>query len=81
MEQLMRRSKIGLSDVEAKLGLQGKVVAAYVLGSRLWGSAVDSSDFDLVIVAKQQEDHRTLHWGNVDALVYSVEDWQVCTYY
>jgi predicted nucleotidyltransferase len=78
MEQLMRRSKIGLLEVEQRLGVQGNVIAMYVLGSRLWGSATDTSDYDLVLVANQREPHRTLHWGNVDALVYSPEEWQVC---
>lgn len=77
MAQLMRRAKISLADVEARLGLQGTVVAAYVFGSRLWGTATDGSDFDLFLVARQREPHRTLHWGSVDALVYSPEDWQV----
>ena len=77
MAQLMGRAKISLADVEARLGLQGTVVAAYVSGSRLWGTATDASDFDIFVVAKQREPHRTLHWGSVDALVYSPEEWQV----
>lgn len=77
MAQLMGRAKIGLADVEVRLGLQGTVVAAYVSGSRLWGTATDASDFDILVVAKQREPHRTLHWGSVDALVYSPEEWQV----
>ena len=77
MAQLMARAKISLADVELRLGLQGSIVAAYVFGSRLWGTATDGSDFDVFIIAKQREPHRTLHWGSVDALVYSPEEWQV----
>src|SRR6185437_13317674 len=50
----------------------------YLQGSRLWGTAIDSSDYDFVIVSSSPSapPHSSLHNGPIDASVFSIAEFQ-----
>ncbi len=71
------RSKMTVSLVCAKLALsEADCVAMFLIGSRLWGTACDQSDWDFQIVMKkgnkEGKDVWTLHAANIDATCLTV---------
>lgn len=64
--------KLTPSSVCAKLGLEEReVLGIFLIGSRLWGTATEQSDWDFEVVCarpnKAGKEVWTLHGGNVDA--------------
>eukprot|EP00339_Tiarina_fusa_P001493 CAMPEP_0117006202 /NCGR_PEP_ID=MMETSP0472-20121206/6520_1 /TAXON_ID=693140 ORGANISM="Tiarina fusus, Strain LIS" /NCGR_SAMPLE_ID=MMETSP0472 /ASSEMBLY_ACC=CAM_ASM_000603 /LENGTH=522 /DNA_ID=CAMNT_0004707611 /DNA_START=46 /DNA_END=1614 /DNA_ORIENTATION=+ len=61
-----------------RLGLSEEDVDnIYVYGSRLWGTATEKSDFDLIIVCKPDMPKRGTHVGNtLDAMVMGRSEFQ-----
>jgi hypothetical protein len=51
---------------------EDNVLGLYLYGSRLWGTAVEASDYDFLVVLKKAESPcQTFHSGNIDCLVFS----------
>eukprot|EP00005_Dracoamoeba_jomungandri_P013895 CAMPEP_0174271638 /NCGR_PEP_ID=MMETSP0439-20130205/48546_1 /TAXON_ID=0 /ORGANISM="Stereomyxa ramosa, Strain Chinc5" /LENGTH=144 /DNA_ID=CAMNT_0015361763 /DNA_START=38 /DNA_END=469 /DNA_ORIENTATION=+ len=68
----MSKSGLSTSVVCKRLKLNEKdVVAVYLLGSRLWGTASWESDWDFIVVHNKWKDKSTTHSGNIDACVIS----------
>ena len=60
MKELQKYSKLDVNIVVKRLGLVGKAENVYLWGSRLWGTASFSSDYDFMIVAKGITGHKTV---------------------
>jgi len=68
-----------LNTVLGKLKIPAAdVLNAYVIGSRLWGTATSQSDFDLVVVAASWPPSKpqTVHNGMFDAKVLSLANFE-----
>jgi len=49
----------------------------YLYGSRLWGTASESSDYDFLVVLKKADNPcQTFHTGNIDCLVFSQSEFE-----
>jgi predicted nucleotidyltransferase len=67
----MATSKLNVKAALSRLKLEdSKVLNVYVMGSRLWGTARPSSDWDLIIVHEDSAvaARRSLHHGDIDAI-------------
>lgn len=55
---------------------KAETLAVFLLGSRLWGSAKENSDFDLFIVTtkKRGSEATAMHSRNLDAIVMTVDE-------
>lgn len=67
-----------LSWVCGKLSLtEDSVVGLYLYGSRLWGTAHESSDYDFLVVLKRRDPAAaSRHVGNIDVLELSVDEFK-----
>lgn len=71
MKELMSYASIDTSVLLRRLKLNEKdVLGIYIVGSRLWGSATYSSDWDFIIVLRSWPKGRSSeHNGDIDATV------------
>lgn len=70
-KEKMSESRLNLKSALQRLKLDDtKVLNVYVMGSRLWGTAKASSDWDLLIVHEDNgcAARRSLHHGDIDAI-------------
>jgi len=76
MKELMSYASIDTSVVLRRLKLNEEdVLGLYVVGSRLWGSATYSSDWDFIVVLKKWPEGRSsLHSGDIDASAIDKEE-------
>mmetsp|Transcript_71897 Transcript_71897/g.166391 ORF Transcript_71897/g.166391 Transcript_71897/m.166391 type:complete len:214 (+) Transcript_71897:61-702(+) len=58
----------------ARIGLQKTdVLSVYLLGSRLWGTAAQHSDWDVLIVTRKESEVHELNGQGVDAVIMGPE--------
>lgn len=75
MMDLQKKSKISLPILMTRLQLNpADVLNAYLMGSRLWGSASYNSDYDFMIVHKKWSSKASLHSGDIDATMYDQKE-------
>ena len=64
-----------INQVLDKFGLKfNKVLNIYLLGSRLWGTSTESSDYDLMIICRDYTGQQSLHTHNIDATVLDINE-------
>lgn len=79
MEQLMQSSYLDVETALGKLQLKSSDTRnVYVIGSRLWGTATEKSDWDLIIVSSSPtiSGKNSMHNSDIDATVYSVLEFE-----
>jgi predicted nucleotidyltransferase len=71
MRELMKEGRVDTGIVLKRLKVEdADVMCVYLIGSRLWGSASDGSDWDFEIVHrswKEGSGRSSLHNGELDA--------------
>lgn len=81
MRELREASHLTLANVLKRLRFEEEdVVAVFLVGSRLWGSATFDSDYDFIIVHRcptaKRPPHATLHNGEIDASAVHVDEFK-----
>lgn len=83
MAELRASTHLSLPVVLRRLRLEDDdVVAVFLVGSRLWGSATFESDYDFIVVHRSDPrksklaPHTTLHSGEIDASVLHVDEFR-----
>lgn len=81
MRELREASHLTLANVLKRLRFEEEdVVAVFLVGSRLWGSAMFDSDYDFIIVHRcptaKRPPHATLHNGEIDASAVHVDEFK-----
>ena len=79
MLSLLEKSKLNVSTALSKLSLNDKdVLGVFLIGSRLWGTAHEQSDYDLIVVLKngnkEGKGKWSIHNTNIDATCFSKEE-------
>lgn len=72
-------ANMNLKIVLDRLKLQDKdVLNVYVMGSRLWGTVTNSSDWDILIVHQCSDapGHKTAHCGDIDASLLHCDEYR-----
>ncbi len=78
MRDLLAESHLTMASLLKRLKLEDKnVLAVYLLGSRLWGTATHASDYDFLIVhSSWKGGHSTLHNGEIDASILDFKEFK-----
>ncbi len=80
MKHLMKSSPLTVKILADRFKIpENNILDVFLCGSRLWGTATASGDYDVVIVvAKAQQARSSLHNNaDIDACVVTEEVWRV----